>query len=109
MPSLLLLLYPRASVRCVLQFDECFLLQCEKEGEAEKSLHISASRLQLLLLPAWLDTHPHVNRHTHVEDFPSKTHAYVLKSCTRRGVKCFSDPLLQGKAALQFGNMQPAC
>lgn len=28
-----LLLYPRASVRCVLQFDESFLLQCENVRE----------------------------------------------------------------------------
>lgn len=28
-------------VRCVLQFDECFLLQCEKDGGGSESLHIS--------------------------------------------------------------------
>lgn len=50
-----------ASVRCVLQFDECFLLQCEKEREREKSSGEDPSPSELPIscfLPACLHLDP---------------------------------------------------
>lgn len=84
MPLLLLplLLYLRASMRCVLQFDECFLLQCEKEGEAENpftSVLMFASATTSMV--AYRCAHKHAHMHMNVYDV-SKIHAHSLKYCT---------------------------
>lgn len=99
-------------VRCSLMSVSCCSAR-KREGErGDESLPITAWRF--LPLPAQL--------HMHI--FPCALILYCLKmqtcmqknrctgihkQCTQSERKCFSDPALRDKAALQFRNMQPAC